>query len=262
MRFSTTTLGALLLAASATPARAQETAPPPPITINATAAVVTDYRFRGISQTDNNAAIQGSITITHKSGFYASVWGSSIDDYVTVAGTGHQEIDLIAGYSHTIGGIKLDGGILYYFYPKTKLAGDKSSSDFVEPYFDISTTLGPVTAKTTVNYAPKQKALALDQGASGKLQSRDNVYLADDFTVAIPKTPLGLTAHVGHSFGPSWLATDSNGKKGYTDWALGATATYKVLTLGVSYVDTDAKFLSATKNVSKSGVVATLTASF
>ena len=71
-----------------------------------------------------------------------------------------------------------------------------------------------------------------------------------------------MNAHVGHNFGPSWLATDATGKKGYTDWALGATATYKVLTLGVSYVDTDARFLSATKNVSQSGVVATLTASF
>lgn len=262
MRFSTTTLGALLVAASATPAFAQETAPPPAITVNATAAVVTDYRFRGVSQTNNNAAIQGSVTLTHKSGFYVSVWGSSIDDYVTVAGTGHQEIDIIGGYSHTIKGIKLDGGVLYYFYPKTKLAGDRSSSDFIEPYVDVSTTLGPVTAKATVNYAPTQKALALDQGASGTLKKRDNVYTAGDFTVAVPKTPFGLTAHVGHNFGPSWLATDSTGKKGYTDWSLGATATYKVLTLGVAYVDTDAKFLSATKNVSKSGVVATLTASF
>ena len=203
MRFSTPTLGALLLAASATPAFAQDTAPPPEVTINATAAVVTDYRFRGVSQTDNNAAIQGSITLTHKSGFYTSVWGSSIDNYVTVAGTGHQEIDLIAGYSHTISGFKLDGGVLYYFYPKTKPAGDKSSSDFIELYFDVSTTLGPVSAKATINYAPAQKALALDQGASGTLKKRDNVYTAGDFTVAIPKTPLGLTAHVGHSFGPS-----------------------------------------------------------
>ncbi len=75
MRFSTVTLGALMLAASATPAFAQDapTAPPPPVTINATAAVVTDYRFRGVSQTDNNAAIQGSITVTHTSGFYVSV---------------------------------------------------------------------------------------------------------------------------------------------------------------------------------------------
>ena len=156
-----------------------------------------------------------------------------------------------------------DIGALYYFYPKTKAAGDFTSSDFIEPYADISYTYGPVTGKVTVNYAPKQKALTLDQGQSGTLKKRDNVYLAGDFSAAIPKTPLGLTAHIAHSFGPSWLATDFNGKKGYTDWGLGATLTYKALTLGVQYVDTDADFFSPSgKKISKGGVVASLGVSF
>ncbi|GGA35196.1 TorF family putative porin [Sphingomonas psychrolutea] len=269
MRISTMTLGALLLAASATPAFAQDapTAPPPEITVNATAAIVSDYRFRGISQTDKQFAFQGSITVTHASGFYVSAWGSSVTDYVVAGGNARQEIDLIAGYSKTINGIKLDGGVLYYFYPRDKTPG--VHSDFFEPYVDISTTLGPVTAKATVNYAPKQKALALDQtgvGSSFNSRSRDNVYLAGDFTGAIPKTPFSLTAHLGHTFGTSWLASSfGKGKEqdGYTDWALGVTATYKVLTLGVSYVDTDAKFNNLVGAVeSKSGVVASLTASF
>ena len=89
-----------------------------------------------------------------------------------------------------------------------------------------------------MNYAPKQKALALDQVGP----AQDNLYVAGDFSAAIPKTPIGLTAHVGHTFGPSWLATDFNGGKGYTDWSLGATYTYKALTFGVSYVDTDGHF--------------------
>jgi uncharacterized protein (TIGR02001 family) len=263
MRFSTTTLGGLVLVVSATPAFAQETAPPPAITVNGTAALVSDYRFRGVSQTDRNAAIQGSITVTHQSGVYVSVWGSSVDDYVTVAGTGHQEIDLIGGYKKVVGGTTFDIGALYYVYPKTHPTGDMSSSDFLEPYADISHTFGPLTSKVTVNYAFKQKALTLDQGASGVLRKRDNVYLAGDFSAGIPKTPIGLIAHVGHSFGPSWLATDSTGKKGYTDWALGATATYKVLTLGVSYVDTDARFVTGGgRNVSKGGVVASLGVAF
>lgn len=271
MRFSTTTLGALLLAASATPAFAQDaapaaapTAPPPEITISATAAVVSDYRFRGVSQTDKQFAIQGSITVTHASGFYVSAWGSSTSGYVVAGGNARQEIDLIGGYSTTFDGVKLDGGVLYYFYPRDRTPG--VHSDFFEPYFDISKTYGPLTAKATVNYSPKQKALALDQtgvGSSYVSRSRDNVYVAGDFTLAVPKTPFSLTAHVGHSFGPSWLATDSTGKDGYTDWGLGAAATYKALTLGVAYVDTDARFLSATgNNVSKGGVVGTLTASF
>lgn len=269
MRFSTLSRGGLLLVAYATPAFAQDdaTAPPPPLTINATAAIVSDYRFRGVSQTDKQFAVQGSITATHRSGFYVSVWGSSVADYVVAGGNARQEIDLIAGYSKTIGSVKLDGGVLYYFYPRDRTPG--IHSDFFEPYFDISKTFGPVTAKATVNYAPKQRALALDQTGTGSApgsRSRDNLYLAGDFTAAIPKTPFGLTAHIGHTFGTSWLASSfGRGREqdGYTDWGLGVTATYKVLTLGVSYVDTNARFNNLVGAVeSRSGVVASLTASF
>jgi len=260
MRFSTLSLGALMLAATATPAFADDAAPPPAFTINGSATVVTDYRFRGISQTDRNAAIQGSITVTHESGFYVSVWGSSVDDYVTWAGTGHQEIDLIGGFKKTVSGTTFDVGALYYFYPKTHPAGDISSSDFIEPYASIAHTFGPVTGKVTVNYAPKQKALKLDQGAFGALLPKeDNVYLAGDLSATIPNTPIGLTAHVGHTWGPSWL---SIGKE-YTDWSLGATVTWKALTFGVSYVDTDGDFITPSgKNASKGGVVGSIGVSF
>ncbi|MGJ3647417.1 TorF family putative porin [Sphingomonas sp. GlSt437] len=276
MRFSNYLRGGLVLvaAAAATPALADDaapagpTAPPPAITINGTAAIVSDYRFRGVSQTDKNFAVQGSITVTHKSGFYASIWASSVHGYVTAAGdylhgtTAGQasvEMDLIGGYKKTFSGTTFDIGLLYYVYPKTKLAGDPTSSDFAEPYFDVSHTFGPLTAKATVNYAFKQKPLALNQVGPKK----DNVYLAGDFTLAVPKTPVSLTAHIAHSFGPSWLATDATGKKGYTDWNLGATYTWKALTFGISYVDTDARFLTPSgKNASSSGAVGSITASF
>ncbi|MES1973716.1 MAG: TorF family putative porin [Pseudomonadota bacterium] len=259
MRLSMISLSALMLAA-ATPAFADDTAPPPALTINGSATVVSDYRFRGISQTDKNFAIQGSITITHESGFYVSVWGSSVDDYVTMAGTGHQEMDLIAGFKKTYNGTTFDVGALYYVYPKTHPTSDISSSDFIEPYFDISHTFGPVTAKATVNYAPKQKALALDQGALGAASKKeDNVYLAGDFTAAIPKTPVSLSAHIGHTWGPSWL---SIGKE-YTDWGLGASIAYKSLTFGIQYVDTNGDFITPSgKNASKAGVVGSVGVSF
>lgn len=246
-----------------------------PITINGTATLVTDYRFRGISQTDKNFAVQASLTVSHESGFYASVWGSSVDGYVTAANdlypggsgttccTAHQEIDFIAGFKKTYNGVTLDGGVLYYFYPKTKARGDNTSSDFFEPYASAAYTFGPVSAKATINYAFKQKALRLDQGQTPGSQSRDNVYIAGDFSAAVPNTPIGLTAHVGHNFGPSWLATDIYGGKGYTDWGLGASLTYKQITLGVQYVDTDATFISSSgKNASKGGVVGTLGVAF
>lgn len=255
MRFSTIGFGALMLASTA-PAMAQdETAPAPAITINGSATVVSDYKFRGISQTDGNFAVQGGITISHASGFYIGTWGSSIDDYVTAHGSAHQELDLIAGFKKTFGGATFDVGAVYYVYPGTRAAGDPSSSDFIEPYASISYALGPVTAKGTVNYAPKQKALALDQIGP----KNDNVYIAGDLSGAIPGVPLGLTAHLGHTFGPSWLAIG----KEYTDWSLGATYTYKALTFGVSYVDTDGDFITPTgKNASKGGVLGSIGVSF
>ena len=254
MRVSLLALGAAMVCAAG-PAFAQDTAPPPAITINGTATIVSDYRFRGISQTDKNVAVQGSITVSHQSGLYVSAWGSSTDDYVTASGRGHQELDLIAGYKKTVNGTTFDVGVLYYVYPKSKLSGDQSSSDFIEPYVSVAHTLGPATGKLSLAYAPKQKPLALDQIGPAK----DNVYLAGDLSLAIPKTPISLTGHLGHTWGPSWL---SIGKE-YTDWNLGVAVTHKVLTLGISYVDTDGDFITPTgKNASKSGVVASLGVAF
>lgn len=260
MRTSFGPILGLTLVIMSTPAFAED-APTetPAVTINGTAAVVSDYRFRGISQTDRNFAVQGSLTLTHKSGLYASIWGSSVDSYVTASLQGHQEIDLIVGYKKTFGGTTVDVGALYYVYPKSKLAGDKTSSNFIEPYLAVSQAIGPVTAKATVNWAPKQKALALDQISP----KQDNLYLAGDLSAAIPKTPLSLTAHIGHSKGPSWLATTGRGNS-YTDWGLGASVTYKAFSFGVQYVDTNTTFFTplSNKDAAKGGVVFSLTGSF
>ena len=72
MRTSFGLLG-LSLAAVASPAFAEDTAPPPAVTVNGTAAIVSDYRFRGISQSNKRFAVQGSITVAHESGVYGGV---------------------------------------------------------------------------------------------------------------------------------------------------------------------------------------------
>jgi len=102
------------------------TAPPPAFTINGSVTLISDYRFRGISQTNLQPAIQGSLTVTHSSGFYASVWSSSTSGYVTFSGTGSQEIDAIAGFKKTYSGVTFDAGVLYYIYPRSRPAGDNS----------------------------------------------------------------------------------------------------------------------------------------
>ena len=85
----TTLVGLFILAATAVaaPALAEDApAPASPWTVTGGATLITDYRFRGISQTDRRFAIQGTIGISHSSGFYVGTWGSSIDDYVAAGG--------------------------------------------------------------------------------------------------------------------------------------------------------------------------------
>lgn len=242
MRTSFGPLVGLALTLASTPALAQEEAPPA-ITITGGATLVSDYRFRGISQTDKDFAVQGTFTISHQSGFYATVWGSSIDDYV--AGGSDQEIDLIAGFKKSFGGTTVDVGVLYYYYPGAEKIVPGYDSDFFEPYIGISHTFGPVTGKVSAAYAPKAGALSVGAG------KEDSLYLALDLSGGIPNTPLAISGHLGHSYGPSYLTIG----KGYTDWNVGATYTWKNLVFGVSYVDTNKALISPSgKNISKGGV--------
>ena len=123
----------------------------------------------------------------------------------------------------------------------------------VEPYLAVSHTFGPVTGKVTAAYAPKQKALTI--GAGGE----DNLYLAADLSAGIPSTPITLSAHFGHSFGPSYLTIGDE----YSDWNVGAAYTWKNLSFGVQYVDTDGTFITPKgRNASKAGVVASVGVAF
>lgn len=244
---------AVLMIAGCGLARAGE--PTKQFTLSGGATLVSDYRFRGISQSDKNAAVQGTATLAHSSGFYVTFWGSSVFTYVTASGRSHQELDLIAGYKKTVTGTTFDLGVLYYLYPGTRLPGDRTSSNFAEPYVSLSHTFGPITAKATAKYAAKQRALALDQIS----RKKDNLYLAGDISTAVPKTPFGLSAHLGHTFGPSWLAIG----KGYTDWNIGGTANWHALTLGPQYVDTNGTFITPSgRDAAGSGVVGSVGVSF
>jgi len=245
IKFKAPLTAAVALLSTAMPASAQEA--DSKVTLTGGVTLVSDYRFRGISQTDRRFALQGSFTAAHSSGFYGSIWDSSIDDYVY--GGADQELDLIAGYRRTFGGTTVDAGLLYYYYP----GSGGISSEFFEPFVSVAHTLGPATAKLTANYVPKQRALSIGAG------NEDNLYLAGDLFAAIPGTPIGLNAHLGHSFGPSYLTIGDE----YTDWSLGGSVAWKNLSVGLSYVDTDGDFITPSRrNASKAGLVASVGVSF
>src|SRR3546814_4237167 len=70
-------LGMLLAAAAFPSAAPAQDEGVDAITVSGSATVVSDYRFRGFSQSDEEAAIQGGITVSHGSGLYLGTWGRS-----------------------------------------------------------------------------------------------------------------------------------------------------------------------------------------
>lgn len=222
----------------AAPAAAQDTAPPPPVVVSGSVALVSDYRFRGVSQSDKEAAIQGGITVAHESGFYAGVWASNLAGWGTFGGA-NMELDLIGGYKRNLGsGVTADVGLTWYMYP-----GGADLTDFAEPYVKLSGTLGPVSALAGVAYAPKQRALGnFSNTPFSRGQSEDNLYIWGDVSTGVPGTPVTAKAHVGYSdgnpgLGPNGTSVAPTGS--YLDYLVGADVTLKPVTLGVAYVGTD-----------------------
>ncbi|WIA55740.1 TorF family putative porin [Sphingobium sp. WTD-1] len=233
---------AALALMSSAPAFAQEE-PAGPVTVSGSVGLVSDYRFRGVSQSDKGMAVQGGITLTHESGAYAGTWASNLSGWGTFGGS-NMELDLFAGYAIPLGGATLDVGLTWYMYPS-----GANKTDFAEPYVKLSSELGPVKGLVGVAYAPKQQALGKwcsDAACTiaNPGDKEDNFYVWGDVSGGIPNTPVTLKAHVGWSngnsgLGPNGTSLAPTGK--YLDYMVGADVAIPgtPLTLGVSYVDTD-----------------------
>ncbi|KQT34964.1 hypothetical protein ASG29_02135 [Sphingomonas sp. Leaf412] len=247
MKLFLTLSTALFGAMAAVPATAQETDPPKAFTVSGSVGIVNDYRFRGVSQSDETVAVQGGVTVTHESGVYVGFWGSNLAGWGTFGGA-NLETDIVAGVKFPVGGGTLDIGGTYYWYP----AGFPDTN-FFEPYAKLSGTAGPVNLTAGVAYAPSQKALGqwYDNGASAAAgvydnpgDKGDNLYVWGDVSSGIPDTGLTAKAHVGYSkgnkgLGPFSTSVAPTGE--LVDWLVGVD--YAIpgtpLTFGVAYVDTD-----------------------
>lgn len=225
MTFITKACFAALLAASAlsAPAFAQETeAPSGAFTLSGGVDVVSDYRFRGISLSNEKVEVQPTLTVSHESGFYVGAWGSGLPDSPLY---GKFEADLYGGYATEIApGTSIDVGATYYWYPGNQnFAGP---SDYVEFIGKLSHDIGPLSATGTLAYAPKQKSLGSD----------DSVYLNLGLAAGIPNTPVTLEGGVGYTNGSLGAAApDGN----YIDWSLGASFVAGPATFSVHYIGTD-----------------------
>lgn len=223
-------------ALTATPALAQdeggeeETGEPGAFDIEATATLLSDYRYRGVSLTDRGPAAQASVEISWN-GFYAGAWATTL---ARTADT-NVELDLYAGYSGAAGPVEYEVGAQVYLYP-----GGDGTATIYEGTGNVSYSIGPVTARLLAEYAPDQENLA-----------GDNLYLSADVRVGIPTTPFTLFAQAGRERGSFY------GSK--QDWSFGAEFIQGPFTASLGYFDTDLDPIASGlgRNV-RSGIVATV----
>lgn len=265
MRVKFLTLALAATTAISTPAMAAEIGGG--FSVSGNAAVTTDYRFRGVSFSDEDIAIQGGLDLEHESGFYAGIWGSSLeedDDEILLfaqpglvqpeiyktGNFGHTEIDIYVGWSGEISsGVGLDVGVLYYIYPNARnrtpvftpcdplTQNCASSQGTFTGFTDFDTDYIEPYASLSYTIGPAELttgiAYAPDQSAIG---DDDNLYLYGDVGVGIPNTPITINGHLGYTNGSLSADTDDD----YLDWLIGIDVAVGPMTLGVAYVDTNA----------------------
>ena len=227
------TAAALLLLAAA-PAFAQDE--PAPLeeaeTLSASSGIdvsgefllLSDYRFRGVSRSDEDPAGQAALTLSHRSGFYAGARATTLKgiDGLRLRDLGDAEFDLYAGWGAPIGdGFELDAGVMYYLF-----AGGTGPTDYVEPYASLSYLIGPVYATAGAKYAPSQDAIG----------GEDMLYLFSQVDVSVPFRPWSFTLQAGRQ---DW------GRFGcYWNWSAGVAHQLQIegipdTEIALRYIDTD-----------------------
>lgn len=215
-------LAALGLLATAAAANAE---------VSGTAAIVSDYDFRGFTQTGEKPAVQLSIDYAHDSGWYIGTWGSNVDDFCDtpggcydifgdqIANTASTEVDVYTGFKGEAGDFGWDAGITYYTY-----AG-ASDLNFAEIYGKFSFNI--VSAGIYFS------------NAFGHKDNDEAIYVYGD--VGIPAGPLTVTLHAGLSTGDGIeQAYFGPVEDSYMDYSLGVSYTASNVTLGMKWIALDA----------------------
>jgi uncharacterized protein (TIGR02001 family) len=193
-------------------------------TLSGNIAVVSDYRFRGYSLSDEQPALQGGLDVSHADGWYAGVWASTIDEYgLDEDGEGASvELDFALGRAFTAFGYDWDVGIAAYTYPNGR------DVSYLEIPISASRTIGDFTGTAGLAYAPAQENLG----------DEDNLYLFVGANLAPESWPVAVDATIG------WEDGVFGDRK--LDWTLSLARSFGPVTLALRYVDADAEDVDAT----------------
>ena len=256
--------------AADTPENPEDAAAPSPIAANVT--VVSDYRYRGISQSNFKPAIQGGFDYAHESGFYIGNWNSSISWISDAASRGGAnnvsapiEMDFYAGFKkELIGeGFASDLGVLQYYYPTTGLPSNATNPNTTEIYAAQNYTFGPVTGFIKFSYSVTN--------TFGFANSSGSYYpdLTANYDTGI--WGLAVNAHVGYQKIAGQNVVAGVPTASYTDWKVGLTKDFGGgLSLAAAYIGTNAAKSGSTyayqspsgKNLGGSTGIVSLTKTF
>jgi uncharacterized protein (TIGR02001 family) len=226
MTMRKTVLATALAAATALPGLASAQAASP---VTGNLSIVTDYRFRGISQTFAQPAIQGGIDFTHSSGFYLGNWDSNVSGLLY--NNGSLEMDFYGGYRFGAGPLGMDVGVLQYYYPNAKITGTDTKYDTTEVY--VAASWKWLTAKYSVTTGDFFGANSTTSSSCTGSDSKGSGYfdLSASYEVA-PK--LTLVGHYGNQSIKDCKPLE------YSDYKIGLNYDMNGWVLGAAYIDTDA----------------------
>ncbi|HVZ27267.1 MAG TPA: TorF family putative porin [Rhizomicrobium sp.] len=231
---------------SVAPTYAQDAAPAPDWTLAGSVAVQSDYRFRGISQSDKNPVPQGALNLTGPDGWYVGTWISQINWQLGGENENPSiEWDIYGGKHFDLGGTDLNVEAYEYAYPDANTFGGSDASYF-EGIFTLTHAFGPLSLDAVWAISPE---FSLGGGTGNYLEGQAVFTVTDWLTVS---------ANVGHQ----WVDLAPSD---YTHADFGATASWNGFALDARYVTTDigqtncAGFWMGTKNACSGGFVATLT---
>jgi uncharacterized protein (TIGR02001 family) len=211
-------LVAALASAFALPAMAED------LTFSSNVTLASDYLYRGISQTGTNPAIQGGFDLTHASGVYAGVWGSSIswlgDAGIANSGT---EIDVYGGYRGAAGDVSYDVGFLRYNYPGTY--GTATKADTSEIYGSVGYSI--VSAKLSYSLGD----------LFGVADAKGSTYMEVNASYPIADSGVTVGAHYGKQ---KYKGTTVDDAATYSDYKLSVTKDFSGYVVGAAYSSTNA----------------------
>ncbi len=189
-------------------------------------ALTSDYRFRGISQSDRDAAVQGWVQYDYK-GFFGNIWSSYIDfnDEATYDST--IEVDFTAGYNYafseqTTGTIKA----LYYMYPDADAPAGFPDYDYFELIASLSHDFGKASVSGEIGWSPDFFG---ETGDAVEVTGGVSYPVMDTFLFF--DGGLSASAHAGYQ----WIDQGTD----YFFYDLGATAAWGPVSVDVRWIDTD-----------------------